>query len=618
MTKNRAVKCLVAIAVAAGVLCLSPPLRAQGRGGDQAAGVHDVGAAAQNVEEGIPVTDATTIANCASCHAKDDKGNLSRISWIRTTPEGWEEAIKRMIRLNGLAMDPAKAKAIVKYLSNSHGLAPEEAKPVMYMAEHRIQDEVIPNESLRVTCNNCHALGRVYQWRRPRADWSLLADMHSALFPQADVAFRRNGPGFGGGAAGAATAPAAAGGGRGGAAAAATPTGAGADSAATVSLDATLDFLGKTYPLHTPEWAAWRPRMRAPRITGRWLISAHIAGRGKYYGELTIAQGAAPDEFITTAKLQPVNGGPAISRTGSGLVYTGYSWRGRSHGAPAAANAMPDDLNREMRETLWIAPDQTRAEGRWFWGEYQEFGIDVKIQRVTPEPALVTLDRGSLKTGAQGQRVRVFGTNLPAQVAPADLDFGTGVAVKSIVSHTAADIVAMVDVAADAVPGKRDLVLGNAVLEGTLAVYDKVDYIKVLPEASLARLGGDERSVHPRGYQQLEAVAYQRGEDGKLHTSDDIELGAVEVTWSVEEFYSVFGDDDKEFVGTLNANGLFTPNMDGPNPQRKFSRNNYGDVWVVATAKSEKDKEGKPLTARSYLVVTVPTYIRWDQPEVTK
>ena len=28
--------------------------------------------------------------------------------------------------------------------------------------------------------------------------------------------------------------------------------------------------------------------------------------------------------------------------------------------------------------------------------------------------------------------------------------------------------------------------------------------------------------------------------------------------------------------------------------------------------------EGKPLTDRAYLVVTVPTYIKWDQPEVSK
>ena len=599
-------KNLIAVAVALGIIAFAPLAKAQGRGGGGRGGSNagGRGPAPEPPEEGIPVTDSLTISKCGSCHTKDEKGNLTRISWIRTTPEGWEEAIKRMIRLNGLKLEPTDAKAILKYLSTSHGLAPEEAKPVMYMAEHRIQDEEVPNESIRATCMNCHALGRPFQWRSTRAEWSLLADLHSALYQQADAAFRRNGAGpFGGGDGG---------GGGGGAAGDTNAT------APNVSLDITLDFLGKSYGLHTPEWAAWRARMRTPKINGRWLISAHIPGRGKYYGELTIAQGAAEDEFTTSVKLQPVGGGRAISRTGTGLVYAGYSWRGRSKGTTVPANASSDDLSAEMREAMWISPDQTWAEGRWFWGEYQEFGVDVKLKRMTPEPTLLTLDRYSLKTGAQAQAVRLIGSNLPAQVSAADVDFGSGITVKSITSHTSTEIVAQLDVAASAVPGKRDVSFRNSVLEGALAVYDKVDYIKVLPEASMARLGGDSKSPHPKGYQQLEVMAYQRGEDGKLHTSDDIELGPVDVTWSVEEFYSVFGDDDKEFVGTLNSNGLFTPNIDGPNPQRKFSRNNYGNVWAVATAKNEKDKDGKPLVGKSYLVVAVPTYIRWDQPEVTK
>jgi quinohemoprotein amine dehydrogenase len=41
-------------------------------------------------------------------------------------------------------------------------------------------------------------------------------------------------------------------------------------------------------------------------------------------------------------------------------------------------------------------------------------------------------------------------------------------------------------------------------------------------------------------------------------------------------------------------------------------------VWAVATTKNEKDKEGKPLVGKSYLIVAVPMYIQWDQPEVTK
>ncbi len=606
MTTSRSWRRLAAIVVfaCAGV---APSLYAQGRGGGRGPAAAAARGGAQVVEEGIPVTDDVTISKCSGCHAKDDKGNLTRISWIRTTPEGWEEAIKRMVRLNSLTLEPADARHVVKYLSNAHGLAPEEAKPVMYMAEHRIQDEVIPNDTVRATCNNCHALGRVFQWHRTRQEWSLLADMHSALYPQAESAFRRNGNGFGGGA------PPAAAPGRGGAAGGAAAAAAGP----VISLDATLDFLGKSYDLHTPEWAAWRARMRAPRIAGKWLVSARMLGKGKFIGDLTITQGSAPDEFTTTLKLQPMNGGPAITRTGTGLVYTGYSWRGRSLGTPPA-NAAPDDLNREMRETLWISPDQNSAEGRWFWGEYQEFGLDVKLVKATADPAIAMVDRFSLKSGSQAQRIRIFGANFPAQVAAADVDFGAGVTVKSIVSHNPSEIVATVDVASDAVSGKRDLVIGNSTLERALAIYDKVDYIKVLPEASLARLGGDEKASHPRGYAQLEAVGYQRGEDGKLHTEDDVEIGPVEVSWSVEEFYSVFGDDDKEFVGAMNNAGLFTPNLDGPNPQRKFGRNNYGDVWIVGTAKNEKDKEGKPLVGRSYLVVTVPTYIRWDQPEVSR
>jgi len=575
---------------------------AQGRRGGGAGA-----APPEKPEEGIPVTNPLVIEKCGTCHAKDDKGNLSRISWERTTPEGWEEAIKRMVRLNGLQLTPAEARPILKYLSTYHGLAPEEAKPVMYMAEQRIQDENVPNETVRTTCMNCHALGRGFSWRRTKEEWRLLTNMHVAFFPQAEAAFRRN-PMMDAGAAGGR-------GGRGGAAGAAAAATPAAGANGSMLVDETIDFLAKDYGLHTPEWAAWRARMRAPKLAGRWLVSAHIPGRGAYYGEMAIEPGAAEDEFTTRLKLQPVKGGPALTHSGTGLVYAGYSWRGRSKNASMPAGTAPDDLSHEMREVMWFSPDQLSAEGRWFWGEYHEFGVDVKMERASDGPMLITTDRTSLKTGSQATPVRILGDHLPADIAPADLDFGAGVTVKRIASHSASDVVAEVDVAADAVPGKRDVVFRRSVLPNAIAVYDRVDYIKVLPQSSMARLGSE---THPKGYQQFEAVAYQRGADGKNYTADDVELGPIDVIWKVEEFYAVYGDDDKEFVGSLNDSGFFTPASDGPNPKRKFSRNNYGDIWVVATAKNEKDKDGNALVGRSYLVVTVPTYIRWDQPEVAQ
>jgi quinohemoprotein amine dehydrogenase len=108
-------------------------------------------------EPGIPVTDALVVEKCGTCHTPDAKGNLSRISWVRTTPEGWAQVIHRMSSLNGLSITPAEAKAVIRSLSATHGLAPEEARPVMYLPEHRMVNETnIPNETIRQSCAACH------------------------------------------------------------------------------------------------------------------------------------------------------------------------------------------------------------------------------------------------------------------------------------------------------------------------------------------------------------------------------------------------------------------------------------------------------------------------------
>jgi len=540
---------------------------------------------------GIPVTDPLVISKCGACHTRDKNGDMLRLSWERATPEGWEEAIKRMVRLRGVSLTPDQAHSILKYLATDHGLAPEEAKPIMYYAEHRIQDETnIPNDNVRGACANCHPIARPLSWRRSPQDWKYLANLHVALYPQADEAFRLgiNAGGF-------------------------DEDHHHSEPGAPLPVDIALAYLDKTAPLQTPEWAAWRARMRAPKLAGRWIVTADVPGRGRFFGDMEIEPAAGTDdEFNTRVKLTSMRDGTTMSRTGHSIVYAGYAWRGRSKGT-VAADAAPNDLNSQVREVMWISPDQNTAEGRWFWGEYQEFGVDVKLRRASPEPTLIEVDRQLLKTGSAGMHVRLIGENLPAQISPSDLDFGTGVTVKQIVSHTSKDIVVDVDVAANAVPGKRDVVFRRSVLPSAIAIYDRIDYIKVTPDTALAHLGSD---VHPKGYQQFEAIAYQRGADGKPHTADDVELGPIDVNWSVQEFYAVYGDDDKEFVGSLSNTGLFTPASDGPNPQRKFSRNNYGDVWVVATAKDVKEADGRPMVGKSYLVVTVPTYIKWDQPEV--
>src|SRR5439155_4306982 len=95
-------------------------------------------------------------------------------------------------------------------------------------------------------------------------------------------------------------------------------------------LDKSLDYLSKNYPLTTPEWGAWHANMRATKRQGRWLVSGYQIGRGEIYGEMAVEPTSVEDEFTTKLTLRYVKDGSTVTRTGRGIVYSGYSWRGRS------------------------------------------------------------------------------------------------------------------------------------------------------------------------------------------------------------------------------------------------------------------------------------------------
>jgi quinohemoprotein amine dehydrogenase len=258
---------------------------------------------------------------------------------------------------------------------------------------------------------------------------------------------------------------------------------------------------------------------------------------------------------------------------------------------------------------MFVERDWSQMWGRWFTGAYDETGIDVKLTRVTAGPVVLGTSVAALKTGASAQGVRIFGANLPASPQASDIGLGAGVTVSRIVSARPDEIAVDVTVAAGAPIGPRDISVGGTVKAAALVVYDKIDGIKVLPQSGMARVGGN---VFPKQLQQFEAVAMNNGPDGKPDTADDLNLGVVTVKWSVEEYTATFGDDDMQFVGALDQNGLFTPSLDGPNPKRSGNRNNVGDVWIVAElATPDARLADRPLRARAQLLVTVPLYMAW-------
>jgi quinohemoprotein amine dehydrogenase len=534
-------------------------------------------------EEGIPIQSELVRSRCGSCHKVDDKMRMTRISYRRASPENWEKTIKRMVSLNHVNLDPADARNILKYLADHNGLAPDEVRPIAYEAEHRqVEYTYTPDKDTSDTCSSCHTIARVMSERRTKEDWGLLVSMHRGYYPLVDNQPMNGGQGF------RRTRP--------------TQTEPGADGRPPDNrhpMEKALEHLTKTYPLDTQTWAAWSAAMQPAKLAGRWAVSGYQPGKGTIVGLVVVtADPNAPDSFNVDTRYTVARTGETVSRAGKAIVYTGFQWRGRG-GLPGSDNV--------WREVMLVERDWKEMAGRWFTGAYDEIGIDVKMVRLSSDPVVFGSDLTALKTASTGRALKIYGANLPASVKPEDIGFGQGVKVTRIVSARPEEIAVEVDVASNAPIGPRDVSVAGSLKPATLVVYDKIDGIKVVPQAGMARVGGN---VFPKQLQQFEAVGVHNGPDGKPGTPDDLDLGMVDVKWLVEEYTATFGDDDTQFVGAIDQKGLFTPNVDGPNPKRTGNRNNIGDVWVVAEL-APSSGSAKPLRARAHLLVTVPVYMAW-------
>lgn len=531
----------------------------------------------QDAPAGIPVTNETVRRVCGDCHTTDDQGRMSRISYRRTTPEGWQETIRRMATLNQAPIEPADAREIVKYLADRHGLAPEEARPGGFDVERRLIDwKYEADKDTADLCSSCHSMGRVILQRRTGEEWDLLVAMHRGWYPLVDFqGFRRGGP--------PSTEPG--------------PDGRPPDN--RHPMDKALAHLKRAFPLESADWSAWSATMRSPQLAGEWVIDGYEVGEGPVFGRFTIQPGATPDEFSTQATFTYARSGRSVTRAGRAVVYTGFQWRGRT--------TVGGNDETSLREVMFIERDWQTISGRWFAGAYDEVGLDITLRRVVAGPVIAGLDRASVRRGSTAQQVRIHGANLPASLAASDIDFGPGVTVTRVVSAAPAMATVEVNVAGDATAGRRDLFVAGVLEREALAIYDQVDYLKISPAWGMARVGG---VMYPKMGARFEARGFSHGADGKPETPDDLDLGPVSVTWSLEEYTATYDDDDLKFVGEIDpARGVFTPAVDGPNPERSGNRNNIGDVWVVATHQPEA---GEPQRARAHLVVTVPLYMRWD------
>jgi quinohemoprotein amine dehydrogenase len=206
----------------------------------------------------------------------------------------------------------------------------------------------------------------------------------------------------------------------------------------------------------------------------------------------------------------------------------------------------------------------------------------------------------ALKAGNAGEVILV-GTGLDGAV-----NFGPGTTAK-VVSRDGSVIRVNVTVKPDAAPGARSVKVGKASGSGLFAIYSKVDRVQVEPGYAIGRVGGGKTDAVVA---QFEAVGYLDGPADASGKKTEVRLGMLPAAWSVTPFNAQAEKDrDAQFAGSIDQKGRFTPAGAGPNPDRKFSTNNAGNLYVVARVKDgDREVEGK-----SHLIVTVQ---RWNTPPI--
>ncbi|HEX9206582.1 MAG TPA: quinohemoprotein amine dehydrogenase subunit alpha [Candidatus Deferrimicrobiaceae bacterium] len=497
---------------------------------------------------GIPVTSDLVLKKCTDCH-KNNGGLVSRISYIRQVPEAWEETLWRHKRIHGLSITKGEKEALLLYFSDKQGLAPAEVAPYAYTLEKRDTKEKVDSQVIIDMCVRCHSYAKTALQRRTPEEWPKLANMHSGVLPMWLYQLQD-----------------------------------------VLDWDDTLAAcvkeLEKRFPLETPEWKQWtgaRPKVG----DGKWVVAGYQAGKGAYGGEVALKK-TGDFEYSYGGTVEFENGEKQPIE-GKATLYGGYAWR--------ASGTL---AGKPIREVFHISADGSTFTGVRFDDPHFELrGVETRAS-AGASPRILSVMPKALKAGSKDATVTIVGTGLTKEVS-----LGDGVSVKKVVSDSPSKVVVSVDVSEKAAAGYRSAKSGGAEAGKLLAVYSSIDYIKVVPSPAMSRTGGLGYAV--KQLVQFDAMAYSKGTDGVAGNEDDVEIGRVPAAWKVAELASSNEDRDAEFVGTIDGNGLFTPGDEGPNPKRAMNENNMGDVWVTASFKAPG---GETLSARGYLLATIPLYVQ--------
>jgi len=504
-------------------------------------------------------------SNCAGCHVPTDEG-LSRISYQRKTPEGWEMTVNRMRLIHRLKINKGDLNIkgsglheIVKYLADNQGLAPSETQGVRYLLEQDLNKiETQFDDEFATMCARCHSGARVALQRRTPKEWNYLVDFHLGQFPSVEYSmFGRDRDWFG------------------------------------IARNKMVPLVSKMYPFTSEDWSSWLMTEK-PELNGKWILSGHMPGKGYFSATMTVNQNKK-DYYSLSVEGNYANG-EAIKGTGSSVVYTGYEWRG---------NINFGDIS--LRQTLAASADGQTLTGRFYQKDQELIGMKITAIKDSAKTQLLSVFPNHIKKG-ETITLTITGSGLGVSLA-SSLNLPSSIVVNKIISQNANSMVVKVTAKNNAPIGYANIQVGKAKLTNQLAIYKQVNALEVVPSYGVSRVGDNGGST-PKTNTLFRAVGFDYGKDGIANTQDDLNLGYIEdVTWEVVPRDKIAKkDEDVKFAGHMNTStGQFSPAAAGPNPERYRSTNNAGNLNVVA----KLTENGNEISGIGRLLVTVQ---RWNNP----
>ena len=468
--------------------------------------------------------DSLVWKKCTTCHAPNADGRISRVEDMRTTPEEWTVIVDRMRRLHGMEIRPGEMDRLLKELSATQILTPDEQARVAYLSLwHNSQQVEAPagkdEEKLFTTCVRCHTAGKIFSYRMTPENWAKLRDFH--LFAAPTVLFQMR------------------------------------EMRWIAQADAVLSYLAKTLP-YEKAWSA-----PATSLDGVWGVFGYEPGRGAYRGEARFT-GAGNSEYQLTGHLTYADG-TSEAFAGEATLYGGYALRTRTKNNGFAVNGAYIVAGNELRgESHFPAPNFRTSSATWLRG-----GDGVRIVRIVP----AFLIKG------EKSRLTIEGVNLP-DARPADIAFA-GAPVKVLSVKRVAPGALELEVVSRAEALRTVKVAVKGIDAGAVTLAPQIDYIAVTPQMGRARLSGGRH--YPAEGVQFEAIAYAKGSGKK---TAGVPLGPVAATFRLAEEKTRPGDDDLMWLGAIQPNGAYLPMGDyGPNPRRNYTAEGSGLVKVLAQYK---------------------------------